>query len=324
MKREEVISVIVGVLFALSIVVGLINVIREKPKPKVVNIPEITSLIKPSKYSKKDVPVIYIKGTLEFGYTDPSIFSTGVDKWVSQIRELIDEDIKAVILKINSPGGTVAASQELYQAIRDLRKSGKFVIAVIEDVGASGGYYIASACNYIIARPGSITGSIGVISIVPNIKNLMTKVGISVKVVKSGKFKDMGSSFREMTPEEEQLVQNIINKAYQQFFNAVMTGRKGKITPAELKSIADGRTIIGEDAVKYGLIDELGGVEEAKRVIKEKFGFEPILKISSMERLEDVIRQLLNIEQKKSHLSVESFLSSIKKPTLAYIYLGGM
>lgn len=185
-----------------------------------------------------------------------------------------DENVKGVILRINSPGGTVGMSQRLYSAVMNLRKK-KPVIAVLDDIAASGGYYVASAADRIIALEGTMTGSIGVIMSTTDAHELLTnKLGISQNVIKSGKFKDIGSSTRAMTKEERQLLQDMVNDSYQQFKEAITKGRidrkdkynapKAALTKNNLNKYADGRIFTGRQALKLGFVDSTGGNREAK------------------------------------------------------------
>ncbi|MFN4182206.1 MAG: signal peptide peptidase SppA [bacterium] len=170
---------------------------------------------------------------------------------------------KGVVLRINSPGGTISAAQEVYTAIKRFRLKGKPIVASMGDVAASGGYYIATACDEIFANPGTLTGSIGTILEIYSFEGLFEKLGIQAFTFKEGKFKDIGNWSRRVSREEEVLLQRMATRAYQQFFQAVLEGRKGKITEEQLKEIADGRPILGEEALEYHLIDALGTLEDA-------------------------------------------------------------
>lgn len=191
------------------------------------------------------------------------------------IEELKEYDsnksVKAILLRIDSPGGAVAPSQEIYQEVKRIRDKGtKKIVTSMGAVAASGGYYIASASEKIIANPGSITGSIGVILELANISGLMKKVGVESVVVKSGKYKDIGSMFRSMTKEEQVLIQDVIDDTHDQFIDAVSQGRgisKQKIIP-----IADGRVFTGRQAIKLGLVDELGNMQDAIRITARMAG----------------------------------------------------
>lgn len=192
---------------------------------------------------------------------------------IAQARD--DKQIKAVVIRINSPGGSASASQEMYEAVRRLRAK-KPVICSMGDVAASGGYYIASACDKIYANRATTTGSIGVITELLNYQELARKIGLDQSIIKSGKFKDAGNPARPLTLEERQLFQGLINNLYNQFVNDVVAGRKaatnGQLTRAKLLKLADGRVYSGEQAKANGLIDETGGLYEATRFAATKGG----------------------------------------------------
>lgn len=166
-----------------------------------------------------------------------------------------DESIKAVIVRINSPGGGVAPSQEIYESIIQLKKNKK-VVASMGSIAASGGYMIACGADKIVANPGTITGSISALMHFANAEELMKKIGLKSSVVKSGKYKDIGSPMRRMTEEEKALIQELVDDIYDQFLE--MVARDRKISKEKLKTIADGRVFTGRQAKNYGLVDELG------------------------------------------------------------------
>jgi protease-4 len=168
--------------------------------------------------------------------------------------------IKAIIIRINSPGGGVAPSQEIYREIIKT-KTVKTVIASMGTVAASGGYYIASATNGIVASSGTITGSIGVIMGFTNLESLFQKIGLKTSVVKSGEYKDIGSPTRPMTPEEESFLKNFVSEIHDQFINDVSKGRNLPIE--DIRNIADGRILTGEQAKQHKLIDRIGNFEDA-------------------------------------------------------------
>jgi protease-4 len=175
-----------------------------------------------------------------------------------------DRLVHGVILRLDTPGGDVTSSDILYREILKFKKkSGLPVVALMMGVAASGGYYAASACDAIVAHPSTITGSIGVISIFPNMSGLMAKVGVGVKVIKSGKLKDAGSPFRDMSPEEQQVFQVIIEELYQDFLDVVHKKRKNVLSMEELRTVADGRIHTAPQALKLKLIDEVGYFDEA-------------------------------------------------------------
>ena len=179
-------------------------------------------------------------------------------------RAAADPQVKAVILRLDTPGGEVTASDIIYhEVLRFKERTGRPVIGLMMSVAASGGYYIASACDVILAHPSTITGSIGVISVFPSVESLMSKVGVKVNVIKSGPSKDSGSPFRDMTEDDKKLFQTIIDEYYEGFLAVVATGRKGKIAEADLRKIADGRVYTAPQALKLGLIDAIGYFDDA-------------------------------------------------------------
>jgi len=176
----------------------------------------------------------------------------------------------AVVLRIDSPGGAVAPSQELYDAVWRLRDEHKPVIASLGNVAASGGYYVASAANAIYADPGTITGSIGAIMSIPQYATLADKVGVAEEIVKSGRFKDTGHPLRPMTDDERVLLQGMVDDVLGQFVGAVARGRG--MEPARVRELADGRVYSGAQARAVGLVDQLGGFTEATRAAWEQAG----------------------------------------------------
>jgi protease-4 len=172
-----------------------------------------------------------------------------------------DSSIKAIIVRVESPGGGVVASQEIYNALMNARKDGKKVVISMGAVAASGGYYIAAAADRIVANPGTLTGSIGVKMEFANLEKLFEKIGIKGQVVKAGAYKDIGSPFRDMTAEEKQLLQTVIDDVHDQFIEAVAKGRN--LPESDVRSIADGRIFTGRQALQLKLVDQLGDLEDS-------------------------------------------------------------
>ncbi len=172
-----------------------------------------------------------------------------------------NRSIRAVVMRINSPGGVVAPTQELHDAVLRLRQAGKPVVASLGAVAASGGYYVAVACDQIYANPGTLTGSIGVIMQLANLEQLMKKVGVDYVVVKAGQFKDVGNVARAMTPDERRVMQALLDDVHGQFIGAVATGRK--LPREDVVRFADGRVFSGTQAKELRMVDALGGLEEA-------------------------------------------------------------
>ncbi len=171
-----------------------------------------------------------------------------------------DASVKAIVLRVDSPGGAVAPSQEIHEEIIKAKQNKKVVVSM-GTVAASGGYYISAPADKIVANAGTLTGSIGVIMELPNIEGLMKKIGVETQIVKSGRHKDMASVFRSLTPEEKQILQTVLDDVHNQFIAAVSEGRGIKIE--DIKDIADGRIFTGKMAKDIGLVDELGNLQDA-------------------------------------------------------------
>lgn len=190
------------------------------------------------------------------------------DEIVEEIANHVeDSSIKAIIVRVDSPGGGVVASQEIFNALQNARKEGKKTVVSMGSVAASGGYYIAAAADRIVANPGTLTGSIGVKMEFANIEKLLEKVGVKGMVVKAGNYKDIGSPFRDMTVQEKKLLQAVIDDVHGQFIEAVARGRN--MTEADVRAIADGRIFTGRQALTLKLVDRLGDLEDAIRVAGE-------------------------------------------------------
>jgi len=180
-----------------------------------------------------------------------------------------NKDVKAIVLRIDSPGGGVGPSQEIYAEVKKTTRTKK-VVASMGAIAASGGYYVAAAADHVVANPGTLTGSIGVLMEFPNMEELFKKIGLSAVVLKSGDYKDTGSPLRKMTPKERELLQGFIDNVHQQFVTAVAEGRK--MSEESVRAIADGRILSGEQAQKLGLLDSLGNMEDAIVIAAELGG----------------------------------------------------
>lgn len=199
--------------------------------------------------------------------------------------------VKAIVLRIDSPGGGVVPSQEIYDAVRRVRtKNNKAVIASMGSVAASGGYYIAAATDRIVANPGTLTGSIGVIMETANVEGLLQKIGVEGVVIKSGKYKDVGSPLRKMTDEERGLMQTVMDDVHKQFIEAVAEGRSLELT--DVQALADGRIFTGRQAKDAKLVDELGNLDDAIQLAADVVGIEGEPKVIEQRRRFS-IRELL-------------------------------
>ncbi len=202
-------------------------------------------------------------------YFGPRVAVVELEGFILDVQDLLQDlrtyrehpQVRAVVIRINSPGGVVGPSQELYEALRRLRAEGKPVVASLGAVAASGGYYVAVAADRIYANPGTLTGSIGVIMQTANLEQLMKKVGVDYVVVKAGQFKDLGNVARPMTAEERRVLQTLLEDVHAQFITAVAEGRR--LDRAQVVQFADGRIFSGAQALALKMVDELGGLEEA-------------------------------------------------------------
>jgi protease IV len=207
------------------------------------------------------VGVIQLEGTL--------MSSDPVMKQLRKFRK--KSSIKAIVLRINSPGGAVAPAQEIYREIEKVKKK-KPVVASMETVGASAAYYIASNADRIVCSQGTITGSIGVIMMLPQIQKIIERIGIDVNVIKAGKYKDIGSAVRPLTEDERKILESFAAQIHEQFISDVAAGRKGKIERDKLVSIADGSFFTGEKAKELGLVDSIGNFYDAVKIAAELGG----------------------------------------------------
>ncbi|MGH7496443.1 MAG: signal peptide peptidase SppA [bacterium] len=196
--------------------------------------------------------------------------SEGIVKEIERFGN--DDHAAALIVRIDSPGGGVAASQEIYEAVKKVRNDGKFVIASMASVAASGGYYVACGADTIMANPGTTTGSIGVIAEMINTTELLNKIGVKFEVIKSGKYKDSGSPWRPMTEDDRRYFQSYVDDAYDQFVEIVAKERG--LDKSEIMKFADGRVFTGQQALANRLIDVLGTYQDAVMLAAQAVGLE--------------------------------------------------
>jgi protease-4 len=226
-----------------------------------------------------------------------------------------DSSVPSIVIHIDSPGGGAAASQEIYEEIKKTKEKGKRIVASMGSVGASGGYYVACAADTILANPGTLTGSIGVIFQFPVAEELFRKIGLRFEVVKSGEFKDVGSMNRRMTEGERKLLQSVIDDTYDQFVQVLVENRD--LSEEEVYDIADGSIFTGRQARELGLIDELGTLEDAIAIAGEMGGIEGPPKTIKESRRKLTIFDLLT--QKLDDL-IKLDESEKLMPKLQYIF----
>ncbi|MEB3245360.1 MAG: signal peptide peptidase SppA [Vampirovibrionales bacterium] len=280
-QLNQILALSILAFCALSLGVGVFNTFKTPAKNVPTAPAELTddaplSALKSKVLQRSHLVMVPIRGMITSGEGDSGVFGSS-DSMAIEARNALQsaletDSVKGVLLWIDSPGGTVGISQELYHTILKVSKK-KPVVAYLGDIAASGGYYAASAADEIYATPGTLTGSIGVIISSMNLSGLLNnKLGIKPVVIKSGKFKDILSATRDATPAEIALLQDIIDTSYQQFLGAVLHGRtrlmkdadKIAARKASITEVADGRIVIGEKAKALGLVDEIGYYEDAK------------------------------------------------------------
>ena len=238
-----------------------------------------TVLQKETLFGGDKIVLIDVSGVL-MNSEQSQFFSRG-EHPVSLLLEQLDKArrdaaVKAVILRINSPGGSVVASELMYDEVKYFKKkTGKPVIALMMDVAASGGYYIACACDEIVAQPSTVTGSIGVIMQLFDVSNTMAKIGVKSEAITSGRMKDAGSPFRQMQPEERALFQDIVNEMYERFVKVVSAGRPN-LDEEQVRALADGRVYTASQAKEVGLIDDIRTMRDTISRLKTRIGADKI------------------------------------------------
>lgn len=247
-KRSVILLIAVIVFVSLAAVAFLVPAIKERQLAG----------------EKNKVAVIYVEGVIMGGRGQGSLLAEagGTDALIRQLHQARDDAaVKAVVLRINSPGGSAPAAQEVGTEIKKLRAGGKIVVASMGDVAASGGYWLAAVTDKIYANPATLTGSIGVYIPYSNWQELYNKIGIKPEKIKSGPHKDILSPDRPMTAEERTIIQTMVDELYGQFVTVVAEGRK--LAPERVRQLADGRIYTGSQAKELGLVDELGTMYDA-------------------------------------------------------------
>ncbi len=233
---------------------------------------------------------------------------------VSTLQTLADNSsVRAIVLRVDSPGGGVAASQEIFEEVKSIRDSVKPVVISMGSIAASGGYYVSCGATRIVANPGTITGSIGVIAMFPNYAKLMDKLGLEMDVIKSGKYKDSGSPFRKMTEADKKYFQGVVENSYDQFLDVV--ARERKLSVNNLKKFADGRVFTGVQALKLGLVDTLGSLEDAIAIAGKLGGIKGKPEVVEARKQRTLVDLILGDFLSRFHIFEKDF---IEQPILQY------
>ena len=220
------------------------------------------------------VAVVEVEGVIGVA-ADRGLDTESIIRTLGEYRD--DPAVRAVVLRIDSPGGVVAPTQEIFTAVRRLREAKKPVVASLGSVAASGGYYVAVSADRIFASPGTLTGSIGVVMQLANVEGLLKKVGVEYVVVKAGAYKDVGNFARAMTSEERRILQSLLDDVYDQFISAVAEGRG--LDPQPVRAFAEGRIYSGRQAHGLKMVDDLGGLEDAIEAAAKMAGLPPKPKV---------------------------------------------
>ncbi len=257
-KKSKKLELFLSIGFVLTFLVGLVLIMRDSPGKS-----DMTNFGYAEMGRGKGIGVINVNGMISFS-SGGGMFSEkkGSSVIVEQIRRFGKSDsVKGLVIRVNSPGGTIGATQEIYNAIKRFKVTGKPVVVSMGDLAASGGYYIATAADYIYANKGTITGSIGVIISAPDFSGFYKWMRVKWNTIKSGRYKDILSSSRKMRTDEKKLLLGVVKNAYQDFFSAVLKGRQ--IKRKKLEQLAQGQVFSGNQAKKNGLVDDTGDFEAA-------------------------------------------------------------
>ncbi len=273
-------------------------------------------------FSDEQIAVVRLQGEIMIEENQNNLlsftpFAITPDRTKKTIKEIkANPAIKAVVLRINSPGGSVVSSQEVFAQFYKLREIMP-VVAYFEEVAASGGYYIGSSTSKIVAHPASLTGSIGVIMISPNITGLYDKLGVEIRTYQSGEFKDMGSMMRDATAQEKKIFASLIDDNYQMFVNDIASSRNMDI--AKVKQLADGRIYSGKQAVDCGLADQLGNLDTAIDEAAKLAGIEnpSVIEVGHLGFWDNLLNS--NLLQNRWQF-LQNFAPASRKPGLYYLW----
>ena len=309
-------------VLAVGVVVVVLTVVATGPSAQTaVYEEEYVSGAGPAK-----IAVVPVEGTIASADStvpgvQPPVTPEGLADALRQAEE--DPSVAAVVLEVNSPGGGVTASDEMHQSILDFKESsGKRVVVSMGDTAASGGYYISTAADRIVASETTLTGSLGVIFSLTDFSELADEYGVEQEVIKSGEFKDMGSSFKDLTPEEREIFQSLVDESYDRFVSVIVEGRN--LPEEKVREIADGRVYSGQQARELGLVDSFGGLDEAAEVSQDLANVEgaTVVRYVQPESFTDtLLARLAPQEPEALRIAEEAGLTLEPKPY--YLYLPG-
>ena len=273
-----------------------------------------------AKSSKPGLAWIKVRGVIAQD-NNSGAFSrpAGASAIAKRIRQAAEEkNVKAIVLDINSPGGTVASVQNIYGELLRAKAKGKKIVALLRDVAASGGFYIAMAADKIVAEPGTITGSVGVIMQTGNVEGLFEKIGVKMIPITSGKYKDIGSAYRPMTTAEKAILQDMVNDTYTQFFAAVKAGRPD-VKEEDLLEYTDGRVFTGQRAYNLGFVDKLGGEEDARLLAGELAGLKDPKVLS--QRGDGIKEFIFSLGSNMESQTLVKQFQALATPSVSYLWV---
>ncbi len=284
-RVKDIIALSLVVLLVINIIIGLVIVSLDTKKSNILST-GVSAIV-------GNVGVVDVKGAILLDDNSGFITYSDAEKIAEKIKTFSDTPtIKAIRINVTSPGGSVSAAETIVSALEYAKSKNKKIVVFMKELAASGGYYISTPADYIIASRGTITGSIGVIVQNLNLKGLLDKIGIKQYTFKSGEYKDILSPYREISETEKKLIQKIIDTYYNRFIEVILKYRGEKINKSELMKIADGRIIVEEDALNYKLIDEIGDEFEVEQVLKKLTGEKSINYVKLPEKRNIIIELL--------------------------------
>ncbi|GAB4266988.1 MAG: hypothetical protein Kow0080_08680 [Candidatus Promineifilaceae bacterium] len=269
------------------------------------------------------VAIIEVNGTITSG-DENDISATGdtvSGVVIADLEKAADDDtVKAIILRVDSPGGTVTGAAQIYEALLEIDKP---IVVSMGSLAASGGYYISAPADYIIARPDTFTGSLGVVMTLFNAEELITELGVEVNAITSGPNKTIGSTWEALTPEQHDILQTIVDEAYDNFVQVIVDGRG--LSEEEVRTLADGRIYTGKQALANGLVDELGNLDDAIAKAAELGGISGEPRIVRYEHVPTLTQLLLGVSSRYTQSDAERVMEAVNDlttPTLEYRYYG--